>query len=304
MSPVTEVANVNGTILPLDRASVPVTDHGFLYGESVYETIRTYGGVPFLLERHLERLERSAAAIRLPVHSSRESMARQTSLTAEAARPPSCRDELSLRIVMTRGVGPLGYDPALCPHPNLVILARALDPPAAREIEVGVAAVVARVRRNPVAALDPAIKSSNLLNNILAAQEAHDAGAAEALLFNTAGWLAEGSITNVFLVKAGRLLTPGLDCGILDGLTRELVLEIARSGGIPCEEGRYGRDAVEQADEVFVTSTTREILPVARLDGRPVGAGSRGPVTGRLQELFRRRVERELGASPAAGTAA
>lgn len=282
-----EIANINGRITPLDGAFIPVNDHGFLYGDSVYETVRTYGRRPFLLPRHMERLWRSAAAIRLRLPWDREEIEREIHRTLDASDKPG---EFALRIMTTRGPGPLGYDPDLCPHPTLAILLRSLRAPSDRERGVGVSAAVVPVRRNPIEALDPRIKSSNLLNNILAAQQARDAGVEEAILFNTAGHLAEGPLTNVFLVRGGRLCTPSLDCGLLSGVTRELVLEMAHEEGLPVEEGRYERAQLQDAEEIFLTSTTREILPVASLDGRPVGAGSRGPITARLQELFRARV--------------
>jgi len=287
-----ELANVNGVITPLHAATVPVADHGFLYGESVYETLRTYGGRPFLVERHLDRLERSAAAIRLQLPWGRGQLVSEIERTLAQANDAGTG--LVIRIIASRGPGPLGYDPSLCAAPTLVILVRDLDPVPAGDRDVGIHAVVATVRRNPIEALNPRIKSSNLLNNILAAHQALDAGASEAILFNTSGYLAEGTLTNVFMVREDLIMTPSLECGILSGLTRELLLELARAGGMRCEEGLYLRQDLNEADEVLLTSTTREVLPVARLDSHPVGAGSRGPVTRKLQEMFRRRVEATL----------
>ena len=290
-----EIANVNGTIARIDRATVPVTDHGFLYGDSVYETVRTYGRRPFLMERHLERLERSASAIHLRLPWSRRRLAGEIDRTLEAARGAGPGGEFAIRVMTTRGPGPFGYDPDLCPLPTLVILVRPLNPVSAEDHEIGIPAIVAKLRRNPIEALDPRIKSSNLLNNILAAHQAKDAGAVEAILLNPAGFLAEGTLTNVFFVKAGVIRTPSLDCGILSGVTRDLVLDLTTRGGTTIEQGRYRVEDLGSAEEIFVTSTTKEILPVARLDGRPVGPGGRGPVTRRLQDLFRRRVEEITG---------
>lgn len=290
-----EFANINGTITGMDRATVSVIDHGFLYGDSVYETVRTYGRRPFLMERHLERLERSASAIHLRLPWSRRHLAGEIDRTLEAARGAGSGGEFAIRVMTTRGPGPLGYDPDLCPRPTLVILVRPLTPVSAADREIGIPAIVAKLRRNPIESLDPRIKSSNLLNNILAAHQAKDAGAVEAILFNTAGFLAEGTLTNVFFVKDGDVRTPSLDCGILSGVTRDLLLDLAARAGTTIEQGRYSEQDVSSAEEIFVTSTTKEILPVARLDGRPVGSGSRGPVTRRLQDLFRRRVEAITG---------
>jgi len=292
----TEVANVNGRIGAVDSASVSVSDHGFLYGESVYETIRTYERRPFLLPAHLARLQRSAASIHLPLPWPLDELQSRILATLRASTHDG---EFAVRVVATRGDGPFGYDPALCPRPNLVILARRLKEPAAGTLENGVSAATASIRRNPIEALDPRIKSSNLLNNILAAHEARRAGVDEALLLNTSGHLAESTMSNVFLVRDGRLMTPSIDCGLLSGVTRDLVIEMAVEDGIPCEEGHYGPAEIAAAEEIFLTSTTREILHIGRLDGRPVGAGTKGPVTSRLQALFRERVESFLRETPA-----
>ncbi len=287
-----EFAYVNGSITPVDEAVIPVADHGFLYGDSVYETIRTYRRRPFLVTRHLDRLRRSAAAIHLTLPWShtelRDALARTL---APAGEGPG---EYAIRIVATRGTGPFGYDPALCPVPNLVILVRALVESADAVRDAGVAAVVASVRRNPIESLDPRIKSSNLLNNILAALEARRAGADDAVLFNTAGHLSEATQSNIFFYRSGTLHTPSLDCGLLSGVTRDLVLDLARTAGIPCLEGRFTREDLDAAEECFLTSTTREVLAISRLDGRPVGAGHAGPVTRRLHEAWRSLVDRFL----------
>lgn len=288
----TELANVNGVIAPIDRAAISVTDHGFLYGESVYETIRTYRRRAFLVSRHLERLERSAASIMLALPWTRDHVAGEVNRTlAAAGEGPG---EYAIRIVATRGDGPFGYDPALCPRPNLAILVRTLNEPLSDPRATGVTAAVSTVRRNPIESLDPRIKSSNLLNNILAAHDARRAGADEAVLFNTAGFLSEGTQSNIFFVAKGTLCTPSLDCGLLSGVTRDLVLDLAAKMGIPREEGRYRREELDAADEIFFTSTTREVLPIFRLDGRAVGDGRPGPVTLRLHDGYRALVERFL----------
>lgn len=298
-----ELANVNGAVTPIDRACIPAIDHGFLYGDGVYETIRTYERRPFSLSGHLERLERSAAAIRLVLPWSREEVGSAVAGTLASARAsePLFDGEFAIRIMVTRGTGPLGYDPELCPRPSLVVLVTRLRETTEQEREVGVPAVIASIRRNPIEALDPRIKSSNLLNNILAAQQARDAGAVEAILFSMSGFLAEGTLSNVFFVKDGRVMTPSIDCGILSGITREILLDILDKDGRPAAIGCYQREELASADEIFLTSTTREILPVATLDGRAVGAGGRGPVTQRLQALFRHRVAELLRAETSIG---
>ena len=282
------LANINGTITPLAEAVIPATDHGFLYGDSVYETIRTYRRRPFLIDDHLRRLHRSAAGIRLPLPWSDALLAGEIERTLERAAGPG---EYGVRVVATRGAGPLGYDPALCPRPNLAILVSHLVEPTERQRSEGIAAAITRVRRNPIAAQDPRIKSSCLLNCVLAGQEAALAGATEGIMLNIEGQVAEGTTTNVFFVSDGILRTPSLECGILGGVTRDLVIELARQASIPFEEGAYPGADLSTASEIFLTSTTREILAVGTLDGCPVGPGGRGPTATRLHDLFQRRVE-------------
>jgi branched-chain amino acid aminotransferase len=288
------LANINGTITPLAEAVIPATDHGFLYGDSVYETIRTYGHRPFLIAEHLRRLHRSAAGIRLPLPWTDAHLSGEIGRTLERAAP---RGEYGVRVVATRGAGPLGYDPALCPRPNLAILVSRLVEPSSQQRAEGIAAAVTRVRRNPIAAQDPRIKSSCLLNCVLAGQEAALVGATEGIMLNIEGHVAEGTTTNVFFVSRGTLRTPSLECGILGGVTRDLVIELARQASIPCEEGAWPGSELSEASEIFVTSTTREILAVGTLDGRPVGSGVRGPIATGLHDLFQRRVEAFLKSS-------
>ena len=285
-----EIINVNGIVTSADRAVVPVLDHGFLYGDGVYETLRTYGGKPFLLGRHLRRLEGSCRKVRIepPPAAEVEREVRRTLAGAD-------HGESYVRIMVTRGVGPIGYEPHLCPRPSLVVIVLPLRPVPARNYEEGVAIVVGRRRRNPIDSLDPAAKSCNLLNNLLAHMEAQDAGAHETILLNTKGHVAEGSHTNVFFVKGGTVRTPALSCGLLEGITRQVVGETAREAGIPFEEGEYTPADLAAADELFVTSTLQEIVPVTRLDGRPVGNGRPGPVTLRLLDRFRASTRRREG---------
>ena len=281
------LVNISGHIMPAEQALVSAYDHGFLYGDGVYETLRTYDGIPFLLEGHLARLRRSAARIRilwedLPVDPAEEL---RKSLLAAA------NGESLIRIVLTRGVGPFGYDPRGCGKPTLLVYVQPFETPPPSLYESGGRAVIVSVRRNPALALDPYIKSSNLLNNILGAIEAHEKGADEGIMLNLAGQVAEGSMTNVFLARAGRVATPPLSAGILDGLTREFVLGLCRDAGIPAEERDILPEELFAADEVFITSTTREVAPITRIDGRPIGAGRPGPLTGRLRGLFHAAVE-------------
>jgi branched-chain amino acid aminotransferase len=282
-----EIVNLNGRITSAADARISVFDRSFLFGDGVYESLRTYRGRLLLLDRHLDRLELSAGRLSIPLGVPRAELAREV----EAAAAASANAESLIRIVISRGEGFPDGDPARCATaPNRVILVRPFRPLPTRLYEEGTDAVVVEVRRNDRRSLDPAVKSNNLLNNLLGSMEAHRRGAPEGILLNLAGDVAEGTNANVFLVGAKVLRTPSLECGILNGITRELVIEVARAHGVPVQEERIPLASLREADEIFLTSTTRELLPVARLDGRPVGDGRPGALTRRLHALFRERV--------------
>ena len=280
--------NVNGRLSDDGHATISVFDHGFLYGEGVYETLRTYDRRPFLLDRHLARLRASAAAIGLAVPLDDAAFGARIDATmaaVDADEPP----ERYIRLVLTRGVGDLSYDPDSCPQPSLVIIVRPHREVTPAVRERGVKVVVSSRMRNHPDALSPRIKSNNLLNNALAMQEALQAGADEALMCNYRGEIAECAQSNVFLVRGGAALTPPLAAGLLEGVTRNFLFEIGPEIGIPVRERTLRLDEIGTADEIFITSTTREVLPVTTLDGRAVGSGDVGPVTQALADAFRRR---------------
>jgi branched-chain amino acid aminotransferase len=284
------LAYLNGRFVPTDEATVPVLDHGFLYGDGVYETMRSYGGKIFLLGRHLSRLKQSAEAISLPLPLPIEKIgeALQESLTVNKLR------EAYLRIQISRGPGEIGLDPALCPAPTLVILVKPFKdyPPALYENGVNVAIV--GTRRNHPLALNPAIKSTNFLNNILAKIESLRTGAYEGIMLNWKGYVAEGTISNIFAVRKQVLVTPSLDTGILDGITRDLVLHLAKQNKITIKEKLLRPRELAKADECFITNTTVEIMPVTSIDGNAVGGGTPGPVTRKLLEAYRNEVQRHV----------
>jgi branched-chain amino acid aminotransferase len=285
---------VNGRISDDTTASIPVFDHGFLYGEGIYETLRTYHGIPFLYERHTRRLRQSASLMELPVPFDDAALLadiRQT-MAAHAAL-----QEAYIRVLLTRGVGELSYNPAACPTPTLVIIVKPFVPPADRTFVEGIRVSLVSVRRNHPRALNPMIKSNNLLNNALAMQEALRSGAEEALMRNQDGELAECSQSNIFLVRDGAALTPPLAAGLLPGITREFVMELARELGIPAREQRLTPDDLKTADEAFITGTTREVTPVVRVDGLAIGNGAPGAITKRLLAALRSRAD-ELTKSP------
>ena len=275
-------ASVNGEITPAEEARVSVLDNGFTFGDAVYETLRTYGGRPFHLDRHLERLRRSADRLAIPMPAG-EALARDLdALLARAANPESY-----IRIIVTRGRGDISYHFDRVQGPTVVMVVKPLAAFPASHHTAGVPVILSSVRRNSPQSLDPAIKSCNLLNNILAMREAQAKGAFEPVMLNAIGEVAETASANLFLVKGGTLLTPPLDAGILPGVTRQLVLDLAPGLSLPVREEPVAVKDLLAADEVFITSTLKEVLPVATIDGRPVGAGRPGPVTLRLLGALR-----------------
>ena len=288
------VVYVNGTITDAAHATVPVFDHGFLYGEGIYETLRTYEREPFLFDRHMQRLRNSASLIALSVPFADGDMLARVRETVEALTPHS--GELYIRILLTRGVGELSYNPSVTPTPTLVIIVKPFPAPAEKTFTEGIKVSLVSIRRNHPRALDPMIKSNNLLNNALAMQQALRTGADEALMQNQAGELVECSQSNFFVVKNGEALTPPLSAGLLPGITRAYVMEIAGEIGVPAREARLTPDDLRAADEAFITGTTREVTPVVSVDDRPIGAGTPGPVTRRLLGHFRQRVAESLAA--------
>jgi len=276
---------VNGRITDAQSASISVFDHGFLYGEGVYETLRTYGRRPSLFSRHMERLRRSAELMALPVPYSNDALHGFVSDTAAALDAPG---EHYIRMLLTRGIGDLTYDPAACPDPSLVIIVKPFPEPPERQFSSGVSVALVGVRRNHPDALNPRIKSNNLLNNALAMQEALRQGADEALMLNQAGLVTECSQSNFFFVEAdGTLVTSPLEAGLLPGITRAYVLDLAGRLGLRAVERAFGPSALDEAREAFLTSTTREVMPVTRIDARPVGSGSPGRTTRALLEAYR-----------------
>jgi branched-chain amino acid aminotransferase len=294
------LVNVDGDILRPAQARVSVFDRGFLYGDSVYEVIRTYRGQPFELDAHLARLAHSAERIGLAPPWDAPRTAREIGRTLAAARaaggdPAPAPDaapwnvgEWYVRVVMTRGAGEIGLDPALAVNPAAVVIVQPLPGPPASAYAEGVKAAVVGVRHAPAAVVDPSAKTGAHLNHVLAVREARAQGAHEALLLDERGFVTEGSSSNVFVVAGGRVRTPPLAAGILEGVTRGVVLRLARAEGIPVDEVPLRPRELEAADEVFITSTMREIVPVTRLGERAVGAGRPGPVTARLHRAFRR----------------
>ena len=276
---------VNGRISDERDAVVSVFDHGFLYGEGVYETLRTYNRQLFLFDRHARRLRRSAGMIALSLPFTDDDLLQAITETMGRA---DLRGEAYVRVLVTRGVGELTYDPKATPSHTLAIIVKPqVDPPESAYRD-GVAVAIVDIIRNHPGSVNPMIKSNNLMNNALAMQEALRRGAFEGVMRNYRGELTECTTANLFVVKGGSVLTPPLDAGILPGITREFIFEIGHAARLDVREAVLRDQDLYGADEAFLTSTTREAVPIVAVDGRAIGTGKPGPVTLKLLDEFRR----------------
>jgi branched-chain amino acid aminotransferase len=284
--------NVNGRVFDQQHAVISVFDHGFLYGEGVYETWRTYNGQPFLFDRHMRRLRNSSGMINLVVPLTDEQLdarCRETIRAAGLGDAPN--GDAYVRMLLTRGVGELSYDPAGCPSPSIIVIVKPHVAPPPEVYDRGVKVALVPIIRNHPGTVSPLIKSNNLLNNALAMQEAFRRGAFEGVMRNYRGELAECTQSNLFIVKDGVALTPPLDAGLLPGITREFVFEIGVETGIAVRDAVLHDADLFGADEAFLTSSTRELVPIVQVDDRQIGNGQPGPVTAALLERFRRRAQ-------------
>jgi len=274
---------IDGKFYDEANAKISVFDHGLLYGDGVFEGIRAYNGRIFKLKEHIDRLYRSAHAILLDVPLTHAQM---TSAVVESCRKNKLRDGY-IRVVVTRGVGTLGLNPKSCKKATVIVIAGKIQvfPPEmyARGLEIATVATT----RNLVSALNPAIKSLNYLNNIMAKIEANNAGVDEALMLNAEGFVAECSVANIFIVSGKQLFTPPLSAGALYGITRQTVIELGREAGLQVSEPNLTRYDLFCADECFVTGTGAEIMPVTKIDGRVIANGKPGPTTQRLIAKYR-----------------
>ena len=277
---------LDGQWLDRESAAVSVFDHGLLYGDGVFEGIRVYGGAPFRLQEHLERLYDSAQAIWLTIPMP---IAEMTALTEEAVRRSGLEDAY-IRHIITRGIGDLGLDPRKCPAPTVIIIVDGIRLWPAEVYERGLRVVTAGTPIPHRESLSPRVKSLNYLPHILAKIEGIHAGADEVLMLDSGGSVAEGSGQNLFVVKKGTVRTPPASAGILKGVTRDVVLELAREAGLPAEEVQLNRYDVYTADEAFFSGTAAEIVYIREVDGRVIGAGNAGPVTKDLARRFQQLV--------------
>lgn len=265
---------IDGVISGPEDAKISIFDRGFLYGDSVYEVMRTAGGTLVDLERHLQRLQRSGDGLALGMPKEEELRVAVSATLAEASNPESY-----LRIVVTRGTGDVGLDPALASAPTLIVIAKALELPTAQMYEQGVNVRLVNVQRTSAKAMDPSVKSGNYLNNILALAEARRSGDYEAIMCDREGWIAEGSSSNIFMVEGDTICTPNLSVGLLAGITRQRVLELAKALDFKIEESKLSPERLRGADEAFLTSSIRGVLPIAQIDGEQLSAPAPGPTT-------------------------
>jgi branched-chain amino acid aminotransferase len=284
---------IDGSIVDAELARVPVTDHGLLYGDGIFEGIRVFGGRVFRLDDHLARFAACTKAIGLTLPGG---LSRVREIVLETVRAHG-EPEAYIRLLATRGEGTLGLDPTTCPRPRLICLVGQVAVYPEEKLRRGIDLVTVSLRRPPADVLDPRVKSLNYLNNVLAKLEARQRGADEALLLNLAGMVAETAVANVFVVRGGELATPPGSDGALEGITRATLLELAVGLGIPARQRSLGRFDLFAAAEVFVSGSGAGIVPVRSLDGREVGGGRPGPVCAKLRAAF-------ADAAPSLGTPA
>jgi branched-chain amino acid aminotransferase len=273
---------MNDRLVPEAEARVSVFDHGLLYGDGVFEGLRSYSGRVFRLDEHLDRLYASARAICLEIPLAKEAVAKAVNDTLAANK----LTDGYVRLVVTRGAGSLGLDPNRTKNPQVIVIADTIALYPREHYEKGLRIVTAATQRTQSAALSPRIKSLNYLNNIMAKLEGLQAGCVEALMLNHKGEVAECTGDNIFVVRGTKLLTPPPDAGILEGITRNAVMELAQAAGIACREQTLVRHDLYTADECFLTGTAAEVIPVVEIDGRRIGVGVPGPITARLTADF------------------
>ncbi len=273
---------IDGEFYEKDDAKISVFDHGLLYGDGIFEGIRLYGGKIFKLEEHIKRLYQSARALNLMIRETPEEMGRLVQKTVDLNE----REDGYIRLVVTRGKGSLGIDPGSCPVPSVIIIVDGISLYPEDFYRKGIAVVTAGTRRLSPDIFDPRVKSLNYLTNIMAKMEAHAAGCLEAVLLNRDGYVTECTADNIFIIREGKLLTPAPHLGILEGITRSSILELAEKQGVPFAETTLTRFDLYTADECFLTGTGAEIIPVVKIDNRPIGTGTPGDLTGSLRKAF------------------
>jgi branched-chain amino acid aminotransferase len=277
---------IDGKLFDKEDAKISVYDHGLLYGDGVFEGIRVYSGRIFKIEDHLTRLWESAKTIRLTIPYTRDEITAALHQTIKANNFTDCY----VRLVITRGPGYLGLNPNKCPRPTAIVIADTIEMYPKEMYEKGMAVITASVIRNHPNAISPRVKSLNYLNNILARIEASDAGVPEAIMLNHEGNVAECTADNIFIARGGTICTPTITDGILEGITRNVVLDLCRQLNIPAVEKTLQRHDLYIADECFLTGSAAEVVPITKIDGRLIGTGAPGPLTQQIMTAFHRHI--------------
>ena len=287
------VVSINGKIMFKEDAKISIFDRGFLYGDSVYEVIRTYEGIPFLLQEHLDRLWQSASKLDMAFSFDESHIVKEVN---------TCLGELGkesayIRIIVTRGQGPLQLDPVSAGANNIVVIAKEFKEYPREWYENGVNILISHVERTSIRAIDPNIKSGNYLNNIMAFIHAKKQKAFDAIMLNNEGFITEGTTHNIWVVKNGKAYTPPLHAGILEGITRKTILILAKKNGIEVEQKNMPAEDLINADECFMTSTTKEVIPVTQVNNAPIGTGEPGAITSKLHSLYRDFIKQQIANS-------
>jgi len=287
------VVSINGKIMFKEDAKISIFDRGFLYGDSVYEVIRTYQGIPFLLQEHLDRLWHSASKLEMGFSFDQNHLIKEVN---------TCLGELGkesayIRIIVTRGQGPLQLDPVSAGPNNIVVITKEFKEYPKEWYKNGVNILISNVERTSIRAVDPNIKSGNYLNNIMAFIHAKKQRAFDAIMLNNQGYITEGTTHNIWLVKDGKAYTPPLHAGILEGITRKTILVLAKKNGIDVEQKNLTAEDLINADECFMTSTTKEVIPVTQVNNAPIGTGEPGVITGKLHQLYREFIAQQIAIS-------
>ncbi len=282
---------LNNSFVPKEEAKVSVFDHGLMYGDGIFETLRSYSGTVFRIDSHIDRLFGSAEMIRLAIPKGKDELKEVICQSLKINR----LKEAYIRISITRGKGEIGLDPDLCKEPTIIVISKPLTPYQEELYRMGVRIIISAVRRMPPNALDPAIKSLNFLNNIMAKISAKDKKVFDALMLNAQGYVTETTTANIFIVKKGLIITPPLSSGILNGITRTAIILISRAIGIALLEQDILPSDLYKANEAFLTNTSLEIMPVVEIDGNLIGDGRPGETTRRLLGEYRSIVAQETG---------
>ncbi len=291
------IINLNGQIIPIDEAKVSVFDRSFLFGDSVYEVIRTYHAQPFRLKEHLVRLEKSAKICQMKLSQTSQEYEREVirSIQTYQAQPGRQKEDVYVRLIVSRGAGKIGFGLKNLETPTLYsIIVEPISMFPNKSFQEGTRLQISDRMRNPPLALDPAMKSGNYLNSLLAFLTAAEASFDDAVLLDSQGFVSEGTTFNIFYVNRGIVATPPNDVGILDGITRRLIIDVCIKLGIPCREVRFPKEYLYTADEVFISGSVKEIIPVTQLDQKKIGNGKPGPITTRLKQAFDAQIESEM----------